>query len=120
MPKPVQQPAVIRVMPLALALLFVAAIVGVSAYFQQRVRSSEAYTLVLDSLRRSPEAMQALGAGIHETSWFIRSDYQRSDTGETTIIVFDAAGSKSKRSVTGVLFQPYVGARQTILGLTIE
>lgn len=107
-------------MPFALALLFVAAVLGVSAYFQQQVRSSQAYTLVLDSLRRSPEAMQVLGVGIHETSWFIRSDYQRSDTGETTLIVFDAAGSKSKRSVTGVLFQPYVGARLKILRLTLE
>jgi Cytochrome oxidase complex assembly protein 1 len=120
MPKPTPKPASFRGMPFILALVFVAAVVGVSAYFQQQVRSGEAYTLVLDSLRRSPDAMQALGAGIRETSWFIRSDYQRSDTGETTLIVFDAAGSKAKRSVTGVLFQPYVGARLTIMRLTIE
>jgi hypothetical protein len=107
-------------MPFVLALVFVAGVVGVSAYFQQQVRSGEAYTLVLDSLQRSPEAMQTLGAGIRETSWFVRSDYQRSDTGETTLVVFDAGGSKAKRSVTGVLFQPHAGARMKILRLTLE
>ncbi len=85
--------------PLIAVILFGGIIAATLAYFQERVRQSPGFAVVVDSMQRAPVLVGAVGTPVTVASWFVRSDVQRTPQGEVTLYAFTVAGPRGQRSL---------------------